>query len=116
MHCSLLPMSERRLRLAELDPNSTVKLGQLDVAPSRTRKRRATAAAGAPLPSKKAKSRGDDQSHVEKSSLSMTVSMLSSEMTELKRLLHSLQPVTSATPVNIFLFRRRTVVSAQFSI
>lgn len=101
MHCSLLPMSERQLRLAELDPNSTVKLGQLDVAPSHTRKRRASAAAGAPLPSKKAKSRGDVQSHVEKGSLSMTVSALSSEMAELKRLLHSLQPVASATPVKM---------------
>lgn len=87
MHCSLLPMSERRLRLAELDPNSTVKLGQFDVVTSRTRKRKASAAA--PPPVKKA------------TSLSMTVSVLSSEMAELKRLLHSLQPVTSATPVKL---------------
>ncbi|KAL1268253.1 hypothetical protein QQF64_033616 [Cirrhinus molitorella] len=33
LHCSLLPMSERRLRLAELDPNSAVRLGQLEVTP-----------------------------------------------------------------------------------
>lgn len=100
VHCSLLPMSERRLRLAELDPNSTVKLGQLDVASTCTRKRRASPAAGAPLPAKKkAKSRSDE--HAEKGSLSVTVSMLSSEMAELKRLLHSLQPATSTTPVSM---------------
>lgn len=34
VHCSILPVSERRLRLAQLGPNATVKLGQLDVTPS----------------------------------------------------------------------------------
>ncbi|KAK2914371.1 hypothetical protein Q8A67_002770 [Cirrhinus molitorella] len=53
LHCSLLPMSERRLRLAELDPNSAVKLGQLEVTPPRSMKRRTSAAAGAPIPSKR---------------------------------------------------------------
>ncbi|ROK35613.1 hypothetical protein DPX16_17356 [Anabarilius grahami] len=77
LHHSLLPMLERWLCLAELDTNSTVKLGQLDEAPLRTRKHKASAAAGAPLPSKKrAILRSDEHSHVEENSLSKMVSVL----------------------------------------
>ncbi|KAG7314469.1 hypothetical protein KOW79_021772 [Hemibagrus wyckioides] len=46
-----------------------------------------------------ATSRSDGHSRVEENSISKTVSMLSSEMAELKCLLHPLQPVTGATPV-----------------
>ncbi|RXN04552.1 extracellular calcium-sensing receptor-like protein [Labeo rohita] len=100
LHCSLLPMSERQLRLAELDRSTTVKLGQLDATPPRSKKRRVSAAAGTAPPSKKkATSRSDEYSRMEENSLSKTVSVLSSEMAELKRLLQSLQPVTCASPV-----------------
>lgn len=49
LHCSLLPMSERRLCLAELDPCSEVGLVGSELPPAtRTLKRCAYAAAGAP--------------------------------------------------------------------
>ncbi|KAG7323229.1 hypothetical protein KOW79_012931 [Hemibagrus wyckioides] len=84
----------------ELDPSSTAKLRQLDETPQCSKKRRASAAASTSHPSKKkATSRSDEHSRVEENSISKTVSMLSSEMAELKRLLHSLQPVTGDTPV-----------------
>ncbi|KAI7807853.1 hypothetical protein IRJ41_011482 [Triplophysa rosa] len=88
VHCSLLPLSERRLRLAELDPNSTVHLGQADPAAQRIKKHCASATTSAP-PSKK-----------KETTLSKMVAVLSSEMTELKRLLHSLQhPVAPVDPM-----------------
>lgn len=66
LHCSLLLMLERLLCLAEIDANSTVKLGQLDLAPLRTQKRKASVAAGAPLSSqKRATSQSDEHSYVE---------------------------------------------------
>ncbi|KAK3573779.1 hypothetical protein QTP86_032950 [Hemibagrus guttatus] len=72
----------------------------LDETPPHSKKLRASAAAGTALPSKrKAISRSDGHSSMEENSLSKMVSMLSSEMAELKCLLHSLQPVTGATPV-----------------
>ncbi|KAI7809318.1 putative disrupted in schizophrenia 1 protein-like [Triplophysa rosa] len=87
VHCSLLPLSERRLRLAELDPNSTVHLGQADPAAQRLKKCCASATTSAP-PSKK------------ETALSKMVAVLSSEMMELKRLLHSLQqPVAPVDPM-----------------
>ncbi|KAL0149855.1 hypothetical protein M9458_054903, partial [Cirrhinus mrigala] len=63
-------------------------------------KRRVSAAAGTAPPSKKkAASRSDEYSRMGETSLSKTVSVLSSEMAELKHLLQSLQPVTCASPV-----------------
>ncbi|KAK9973896.1 hypothetical protein ABG768_024592 [Culter alburnus] len=76
--CRLLPMSEQLLCLAELDLNSTLKPGQLDVAPLRTRKRKPSVAAGAPLPFQRATSRSDEHSRIEENSLSKMVSVLSS--------------------------------------
>ncbi len=70
LHCSLLPMSERLLGLAELDPNSAVGLGDADLqSTTRSWKHGASAAAGAPHSKKKAPSRKD---HMEETSLSKT--------------------------------------------
>ncbi len=99
LHCRLLPMSERLLRLVELDPNSAVGLGDADFqSTTHTRKRGASAAAVAPHSKKKAPSRKD---HMEETSLSKTVAVLSSEMSELKRLLQTLQPVVPISPATV---------------
>lgn len=68
LYYSLLSMSERCL--AELYSNSTMKLGQLDLAPLCGQKRRASAAAGATLPSKKrATSWSEEHSRPEETSI-----------------------------------------------
>ncbi|KAI7805569.1 putative disrupted in schizophrenia 1 protein-like [Triplophysa rosa] len=88
VHYSLLPLWERRLRLAELDPNSTVHIRQADPAAQRIKKCCASTTTRAP-PSKK-----------KETALSKTVAVLSSEMAKLKRLLHSLQqPIAPVDPM-----------------
>lgn len=95
LHCSMLPLSERHLRLAELDPQSSAGLALRSSAPRQAKKRSASASAGAP-PGKKAKS--VSQNAPADHSLSTTVASLSSEMAEMKRILLSLQPAMSMTP------------------
>ncbi len=70
LHCTLLAMFERLLCLAELDPNSAVGLGYANLQSTTfTRKRGASAAAGAPHLKKKAPSHKE---HMEETSLSKT--------------------------------------------
>ncbi len=89
LHYSLLPMSERLIRLAELHPNSAVGLGDADFqSTTHTRKHGASAAAVAPHSKKNASSRKD---YMEETSLSKIVAVLSSEMSKLKCLLQTIQ-------------------------
>lgn len=88
LYYSILSMSERCL--AELDSNATMKLGQLDLAPLCGQKHRASAAAGAPFPSKKrATSWSEEHSRPEETSISNMNAVLSSKMAEIKSAFHT---------------------------
>ncbi|KAF4112817.1 hypothetical protein G5714_005362 [Onychostoma macrolepis] len=87
----MLPLSERQLRLAKLDPNSSTSLAQPCIAPQYVQKHRTSVAAGAPLTKKKSLPKTENL-------LSKTVASLSSEMAEMKRLLQSLQPLVPTAP------------------
>ncbi len=91
LYCAMLPLSERQLCLAELDPNSSASLAQPYIAPRHAQKRRTSAAAGAPPTKKKCLPKTEN-------SLSKTVASLSSEMAEMKCLLQSLQPPVPTAP------------------
>lgn len=94
VHCSMLHMSERQPRLAELDHNSSVSLAQRSSALWRAQKHCALAAAGAPQTKRKTIPRTDASEHL----LSKTVASLSSWMSDMKCLFQSLQPMVSAVP------------------
>lgn len=94
VHCSMLHMSERQPRLAELDHNSSVSLSQRSSALWRAQKHCALAAAGAPQTKRKTIPRTDASEHL----LSKTVASLSSWMSDMKCLFQSLQPMVSAVP------------------